>query len=131
MKVEVKKYDENLDLAILVITDVFEEKFKLKNHLYSTGDEIYLIGNANNLGISIAKGIISKKEVKIEYNNIINNYIQLDAASTNGVSGGALLNNKGELIGIVTLRLLDDKGAPIYGYVYAILIKQIINFTNN
>lgn len=82
------------------------------------------------MGISLTKGIISKSEVEIIINKNVNKYIQVDATSSSGVSGGALLDKKGRLIGIITLRLLDKEGNPIYGYVYAVPIDVVLKFIN-
>ena len=68
--------------------------------------------------------------MNISFNGNLNRYIQIDATSANGVSGGALLNENGKNIGIITLRLLDNNGVPIYGYVYAIPIDVVLEFVN-
>jgi len=89
---------------------------------------VLLLGNGNNLGISLTAGVISKNEVEINFNGNFTSFIQVDATSTSGMSGGALLDENGSLIGIITLRLLDDYGTPIYGYVYAIPISIVLDF---
>ena len=80
------------------------------------------------LGISLTAGVISKNEVEINFNGNFTSFIQVDATSTSGMSGGALLDENGSLIGMITLRLLDDYGTPIYGYVYAIPISIVLDF---
>jgi len=127
-EVTLKHYDSKLDLALLELTSSSGVPFKTNSLKIETGQQVYLLGNANNLGISITSGIISKNEVEISFNENTNRYIQIDATSTNGISGGALLNNSGKIIGIITLRLLDNEGIPIYGYVYAIPVDLVLEF---
>ena len=74
--------------------------------------------------------IILELVLRAELLGNLNRYIQIDATSANGVSGGALLNENGKNIGIITLRLLDNNGVPIYGYVYAIPIDVVLEFVN-
>ncbi len=122
------KYDENLDLALLSMEDKKGESISFQNGDIVEGESVILLGNANNLGISITSGIISRSKVNIINNMIENTYIQVDATSTSGVSGGALVDSNGKLIGILTLRILDNEGTPIYGYVFAIPIFTIREF---
>ena len=112
--VEMKHFDLNLDLALLVMTDLKGKPFEVNSSKVTTGEKVFLLGNGNNLGISITSGIVSRSEVNISFNGNLNRYIKIDATSANGVSGGALLNENGKIIGIITLRLLDNNGVPIY-----------------
>lgn len=129
--VEIKHYDVNLDLAMLELTKIQGKSFEVNIAEIFTGQKIFLMGNGNNLGISLTSGIISRSEVEISFNGNINKYIQIDAISTNGVSGGALLDENGKIIGMITLRLLDTNGTPIYGYVYAIPMSTVLNFIDS
>lgn len=130
LKANLKKYDEKTDLAIIKLDESVGKAKKIKKTIINIGEEVLIVGNANNLGISLTKGIISKIEVEIIINKNVNKYIQVDATSSSGVSGGALLDKKGRLIGIITLRLLDKEGNPIYGYVYAVPIDVVLKFIN-
>lgn len=128
--VEVKHYDSKLDLVLLVMENVQGKALKVNLSNISTGQKVLLLGNGNNLGISLTTGVISRSEVEINFNNSLNKFIQIDASSTSGMSGGALLDDGGRIIGIITLRLLDNNGTPIYGYVYAIPISIVLDFVN-
>jgi S1-C subfamily serine protease len=130
IEAEVKKYDQNLDLAILSINVSVGKLISVSKSKINVGDEVLVVGNGNNLGISLTKGVINKEEVEIEIDKNVNKYIQVDATLTNGVSGGALLDSNGRIVGVITLRLLDKEGKPIYGYVYAIPINIVIDFIN-
>ncbi|MDR2266034.1 MAG: trypsin-like serine protease [Christensenellaceae bacterium] len=45
-----------------------------------------------------------------------------------GNSGGALLNSRGQLIGITTFRTKDSKGNPIYGIAYCIPMDVVLDY---
>lgn len=63
------------------------------------GDRVFRIGNPKGLGFSVSGGVISAKNRNIEFSTI-QGYIQTDAASNGGNSGGPLLNSAFEVIGI-------------------------------
>ncbi len=67
------------------------------------GDVVLAIGNPLNVGQTVTMGIISatgRKEIGL--NTLVESFIQTDAAINPGNSGGALVNARGELIGINT-----------------------------
>ncbi len=65
------------------------------------GDQVVAIGNALGYGQSVTTGIISAKDRDVETSSgTESGLLQTDAAINPGNSGGALLNMKGELIGI-------------------------------
>ncbi|MCF0116586.1 MAG: trypsin-like peptidase domain-containing protein [Bacilli bacterium] len=102
--------------------------FNLSNHSISYGDKVYAIGNTSNFGLGISEGIISVPEVNVIYDNINRLVIQVDINVSSGNSGGALLNNKGKLIGITTFRIKDNNGNVSYGFAYAIPMKVVLEF---
>lgn len=83
------------------------------------GEQVVAIGNALGYGQSVTTGIVSALDRSIEGIEQGTNYIQTDAAINPGNSGGALLNMKGELIGINSAKLASAK---IEGMGYAIPI---------
>lgn len=126
------KKDSSLDLAILKINDI-NIKYKpitISKDKYSYGDLVYAIGNTSNYGIGISQGIISVPEVKVTYDDISRLVIQSDIDISSGNSGGALLDEKGNLIGITTFRTRDSKGNVNYGFVFSIPIRVINEFIN-
>lgn len=129
-----EKYDSDTDLAILQIsdfTDLAIKPIKFGNSKdLKFGDKVYAVGNAANYGIGIFEGIISIPLVNIQLDNITRNVIQCDLTIAAGNSGGALLNNKGEMIGITTFRTRDNSGTVIYGIVYCIPINTVLKFIN-
>ena len=127
------KYDENIDLAFLKIdTKNVNGIAEIGNSdQIKVGDTCYAIGNALNHGISFTKGNISLKNIEIEYNGSTKNMIQSDLTINEGNSGGALLDENGKLIGIVTFRLKDSMGNVIYGLAFSIPINFILNELTN
>jgi len=66
------------------------------------GDLCFAIGNPFGQDHTVTMGIVSAKGRKLEAGAYIQNFIQTDAAINPGNSGGALINSKGELIGMNT-----------------------------
>ncbi len=66
------------------------------------GDICFAIGNPFGQDHTVTMGIVSAKGRKLEAGTYIQNFIQTDAAINPGNSGGALINAKGELIGMNT-----------------------------
>ncbi len=126
--------DPKVDLAVIAIsanrlTAVrFGDSDRLK-----VGDFVVAIGNPYGIGQSVTSGIISALHRNPgigEYEN----FIQTDASINLGNSGGALINLRGELIGINTAILGGQSGGNI-GIGFAIpvntaagIIDQIIRF---
>ncbi len=118
-EVSVLKYDNEKDLALLKLDNVKVKSIKT-NTKYSYGDKVYAIGNGSNYGISITEGIISNPKLTVELSNKSVIAIQCDLTISEGNSGGALLDNKGRLIGITTFRLKDSSNKVIQGISYSI-----------
>lgn len=86
------------------------------------GEQVVAIGNALGYGQSVTSGVVSalNREVVTESGET-GNFVQTDAAINPGNSGGALLNMRGELIGINSDKLA---GSMIEGMGYAIPINE-------
>ena len=91
------------------------------------GDMVIAIGNALGYGQSVTVGYISaiNREVDVEGKGM--ELIQTDAAINPGNSGGALLNARGEVIGINTMKLI---GQNVEGIGYAIPISEVLDLLN-
>lgn len=129
-------FDPVSDVALLKIKNFNKIKFPYfelnKKIKYSVGDTIYAIGNPYNLGISISKGIISAVSRNLE-DELYNNLIQTDAVINKGNSGGAMVNEYGELIAINNV--IYSKNSYSTGISFAIpvanitdVVDQIIRF---
>ena len=86
------------------------------------GEGVVAIGNALGYGQSVTAGVVSalNREIVTESGET-GNFIQTDAAINPGNSGGALLNMRGELIGINSDKLF---GSAVEGMGYAIPINE-------
>ncbi len=130
---KVKGTDSGKDLAVLSIKmeDVSEktkEQIQVielgKSSELQVGQQVVAIGNALGYGQSVTTGIVSAldREVTIEDNT--NTLIQTDAAINPGNSGGALLNMKGQLVGINSAKYSDT---TVEGMGYAIPVDDVID----
>ena len=121
-------YDILSDITILKIKT--DKKFKFielnEDIKYDIGDNVFVIGNPYNLGMSMSKGIISAINRKLRNNNYLyTNLIQTDAAINKGNSGGALFKENGEFIGMTSV-IFSPNGNNI-GIGFAIPTKNIID----
>lgn len=133
---KVKGYDADKDIAVIAVNlDEISSDAKSKIKIATIGDSkaiklgsgVVAIGNALGYGQSVTHGIVSAldREVTMEGVNggeIANKYIQTDAAINKGNSGGALLNMKGELIGINSAKIA---ASGVEGMGYAIPITDV------
>lgn len=120
-------FDEYADLAVLKVTieDARPIAFSSSDDL-QIGDTVYALGNPYNLGISVSKGIISATG-----RNLGNPYldiIQTDAAINLGSSGGAVLNENGELVGLSTLIASTSGGSD--GVGFALPSSRVLSIAN-
>lgn len=103
---KVVNYDEDYDLAIVKITDknvTIPGIAELgDSDKVQVGDTAIAIGNplGTELQGSVTQGIISAVNRAIDSNNKNLKFIQTDAAINPGNSGGALVNSRGQVIGI-------------------------------
>ena len=92
------------------------------------GEWVLAVGNPYNLTSTVTAGIVSAKGRDLEGNRNIESFIQTDAAVNPGNSGGALVNGRGELIGINTA--ISSKTGSFIGYSFAVpsnIAKKIID----
>jgi len=81
------------------------------------GEWVLAVGNPYNLTSTVTAGIISAKARNLDTSGI-QSFIQTDAAVNPGNSGGALVNTRGELIGINTM--ISSPTGSYTGYSFAI-----------
>jgi Do/DeqQ family serine protease len=115
--------DPSTDIALVKIegkdfpTIPFGDSDKLK-----VGEWVLAVGNPFNLTSTVTAGIVSAKGRGVYMGggnrNKVESYIQTDAAVNPGNSGGALVNTKGELVGINTM-IMSETG-NFAGYSFAV-----------
>lgn len=92
-------YDKVHDVALLKVETHSKEHLVLgRSHNMRTGDKIYTIGNPIGLRYTVTSGIISNKEINFFQ---MGRAFQVDAAINPGNSGGPLIDESGQVIGIV------------------------------
>ena len=122
----VKGADDEIDLAVVSVkmSDLKKDTLdQIKvavigdSDKLEVGEQVVAIGNAIGYGQSVTTGIVSALERDIPDDNVETCYIQTDAAINPGNSGGALLNMKGEVIGINSAKIASTY---VEGIGYAI-----------
>lgn len=93
------------------------------------GEWVLAVGNPYDLKSTVTAGIISAKGRDLKGNSsVVDSFIQTDAAVNPGNSGGALVNTRGELIGINTA--ISSRTGSYIGYSFAVpsnITKKIID----
>lgn len=114
--------DSYTDLAVLKIEkDGLTPAILGNSNDLKVGEFVMAIGNPLGMDYSVTCGIVSAIDREVTVDGTTYNAIQTDAAINSGNSGGALVNSKGEVIGINTLKL---SGSGIEGIGFAIPISS-------
>ena len=140
VQAQIKGTDEEKDLAVIAvqladISDETREQIAVAkmgdSDSLTVGEPVIAIGNALGYGQSVTTGVVSAlnrpigtaQEISAQENTDaeINTFIQTDAAINPGNSGGALLNIRGEVIGINSNKI---GGSAVEGMGYAIPISD-------
>lgn len=110
--------DPTTDLALVKIEgDDFPAIVVGNSDALKVGEWVLAVGNPFNLGSTVTAGVVSAKSRGLRANQV-ESFIQTDAAINQGNSGGALVNVRGELVGINSM-LYSPTGA-YSGYGFAI-----------
>lgn len=120
-KAEVLGQDSETDLAVLKIDAADRELFPLNTGVSSElqiGQKVLALGNPYGLEGTLTAGIVSglNRPVATGEGYVLRGLIQTDAAINPGNSGGALLNSRGELVGINTMILSPSGGSVGIGF---------------
>lgn len=124
----VKGTDSGMDLAVIAIPlDTLTADTMANITIAKMGDSdalrlgepVVAIGNALGYGQSVTGGYVSALNRELSMDSVKGTFIQTDAAINPGNSGGALLNMKGEVIGINSSKI---GGSAVEGMGYAIPI---------
>ena len=128
---EVVFVDPGIDLALIKIKDW--NSFKKENSItiltfadandIKVMDEVFALGNPWGLTFSISKGIISNPLRRLDV--VPKFMVQTDAHVYNGNSGGPLLNDEGEVLGVNSLMMAQEGGS--YGFALrSDIIKKVL-----
>ncbi|CAH8283769.1 Do/DeqQ family serine protease [Mariniflexile fucanivorans] len=135
-KAEIVGSDPKTDIALLKIKADEDLPFVTfaDSDQAKIGEWVLAVGNPFNLTSTVTAGIISAKARDLSGTSS-QSFIQTDAAVNPGNSGGALVNTKGELIGINTA--ISSQTGSYIGYSFAVpsniarrVIEDIMEFGN-
>lgn len=136
---QIKGMDADKDLAVIAVqlSDISGDTMEQisiarmgNSDALSLGESVIAIGNALGYGQSVTTGVVSALDRPIAASTVqtnvqedteINTFIQTNAAINPGNSGGALLNMRGEVIGITSNKI---GGNAVEGMGYAIPISD-------
>lgn len=128
VKADLVANDQDTEIAVMSVkkADLGDSQLILAPLGKSTdlvvGETVLAIGNALGYGQSVTKGIVSAIDRELEgyRGNYAYKMIQTDAPINPGNSGGALVNSRGEVVGINTIKIVD---ASVDGVGFAIPIE--------
>jgi serine protease Do len=115
--------DSLTDVAVIRIKDSVGDlptAYLGNSDSLAPGDWVMAVGNPFALTSSVTVGVVSALNRQVESPDKYDNFIQTDAAVNPGNSGGALVNIKGEIIGINTLILSETGGFMGIGFAVPI-----------
>jgi Do/DeqQ family serine protease len=127
--------DERTDLAVLKI-NVGSERLPIlpfaDTRRSEVGDLVLAIGNPFGVGQTVTSGIISATQRTDVGISDYSFFIQTDAAVNPGNSGGALVNTRGELVGVNTAIFSRTGGSVGIGFaIPAEMVKRVVNAAMN
>lgn len=140
---KVKSTSERKDVAVISIklSDIDDETINAikiatlgDSSTLKVGNGIIAIGNALGYGQSVTTGVVSAVNREVEIDNTKNKMIQIDAAINGGNSGGALLNSKGEVVGINSAKYSSSASSSspsVEGMGFAIPITDVKDLITN
>ncbi|MGE5944667.1 MAG: trypsin-like peptidase domain-containing protein [Flavobacteriales bacterium] len=135
-KAEIVGTDPKTDIALLKIDADYDLPFVTfaDSDQAKIGEWVLAVGNPFNLTSTVTAGIISAKARDLSGTSS-QSFIQTDAAVNPGNSGGALVNTRGELIGINTA--ISSQTGSYVGYSFAVpsniarrVVEDIIEYGN-
>lgn len=129
-KAELIGTDKSNDIALLKIDTEMDLPFIsfANSDNVKIGEWVLAVGNPYNLTSTVTAGIVSAKGRDLDGNGSVDSFIQTDAAVNPGNSGGALVNTRGELVGINTA--ISSRTGSFIGYSFAVpsnIAKKIVD----
>ncbi len=125
-------YDEDVDLAVLKVEggQLPSAAFGVSDDL-EVGDPVYAIGNPLGVKLrnTLTSGIISATDRDVDVDGVVMTLVQTTAALNSGNSGGPLINQYGQVIGINTIKMMSDYDT-IEGLGFAIPSSLAIRWVN-
>ncbi len=115
---QVLAYDSNIDLAVLKVNSTFNTYAKICKNPIEVGSTVYAIGSSRGMTNTFSQGIVTY------YDRVVDgvSHLQHDASITNGNSGGPLINEYGEVVGINTWGITNSQNLN-----FAVFTKELDN----
>ena len=127
-------YDEENDLAVLKLeTNGLQPAVFGSSDLLTVGDKAYAIGNPLGLELrgTLTDGIISAINRDVDVDGVTMTLIQTNAALNSGNSGGPLINEYGQVVGINTIKMVSNYADDtIEGLGFAIPSSTVAHIVN-
>lgn len=116
--------DADLDVALIKIDATGLDPAEIgDSSATQAGDKAVVIGNPlGQLGGSVTQGIVSSVSRNVMIDGVSHNVMQVDASINPGNSGGGLFNGRGELVGIIIAKSVNES---VEGIGFAIPINDV------
>lgn len=113
------------DLAlILVITPVKTTYLSLRDpHTLTPGERLFAVGSSVGLQSTVTDGVFTGLRKKMPAEQEV---IQFSAPINPGNSGGPLIDQEGNVIGVVSWKIVSNKGVPVAGVGFAVPTEYLI-----
>lgn len=129
-KAELVGYNFENDGALLRVKGIKPEEYtaaKLGNSdKLKVGQKIYVIGMPYGLSNSITDGIVSQlhRHIDVFY---VEDWVQISAPVNPGNSGGVLVDQRGEIVGIINLKIMSSDGIAFSLPINLLNVPQLMN----
>jgi serine protease Do len=107
MPATIVDFDKDLDLALLKV-DVTRSVASPPGAILSmqVGDDVFAVGSPRKMNFTVSRGMVSFIGRRIDGRY----YLQSDLPTNDGNSGGPVVNDRGEVVGVMTFILRDSQG---------------------
>ena len=116
---------DNHDLALIIVLGPMNTPFLNIRHsaIPNPGEKVYAIKGPAEFQSEVVRGIYAGIRKKEDTENIL---FQFSVLVNPGNSGGPLVDMNGEVAGVVSWKIISKKGIPVYGEVFAVPSKYIL-----
>ncbi len=134
---ELVGFDSNEDLALLKLVDGqgLPAARLGDSDACVVGDQVYAIGNPLGVELrgTLTSGLISAIDRQVTMEGRVMTMLQTTAALNNGNSGGPLINDRGQVIGINTMKMSGGKTATatVEGLGFAVPTRRVVAVIND
>lgn len=126
-KARLLAFDRATDIALLTV-DISLQPVAIEANDPKVGDRVCAVGNAFGLGLSVTCGVVSAVNKAGVGFNLIEDFVQTDAAVNPGASGGALVAEDGKMVGLLSAIFTkrSDANIGVNFAVSPVLVSRVI-----